>query len=99
MYNRCTKSIQKRKNETFLIFGKYKIDPPSNHKAVSPGAAHTGTNYRRVATILRLQNLKRFNEPRGFETLSFRTCLIFDPQKYRNLSRDLYLSKLILASM
>jgi hypothetical protein len=74
------------KNEKNLIFGKYKIDPPSNHKAVSPGAEHARINYGRVATIMRLNQPKTLVEPRGFESLSFSTCQIFVPHKYRNFS-------------
>jgi hypothetical protein len=74
------------KNEKILIFGKYKIGPPSNHKAVSPGAEHAHIKYKRLATILRLQILKGVVRPRASECLSFCTCQNFGPQKCRNFS-------------
>jgi hypothetical protein len=67
------------KNEKFLIFGKYKIGPPSKHKAVSPGAEHAGANYKHVATMLRLFPLKRIGEARVLAKTNFDSILKFDP--------------------
>jgi hypothetical protein len=77
------------KNEKILFFGKYKIDPTSNHKAVSPDSEHARINNKHLATMQRLRNLKRVVAVRAFESLSFSTCQIFGPQKYRNFSYGL----------